>query len=105
MIGVGSIAAPIIFNFDSNGATALSALVGAGVLALAVMTESPTGIARNLPIASHVVIDYVLSLFLIVSPFLFSFTEDSTATAYFIVLGVLFLMLTILTQYHKPAGG
>jgi len=105
VIGVGSIAAPFLFNFDSNGATALSALVGAGVLALAVMTESPTGIARNLPIASHVVIDYVLSLFLIVSPFLFSFTEDSTATAYFIVLGVLFLMLTILTQYHKPAGG
>ena len=49
--------------------------------------RSPTGIARNLPIASHVVLDYVLSLFLIVAPFIFSFTDDSAATAYFIVLG------------------
>ena len=102
-IGVLSIAAPFLFNFDSNGATVISALIGAGVLVLAVVTEAPTGIVRNLPIASHIVIDYVLSLFLIVAPFIFSFTDDSSATAYFIVLGVVYLLLTITTRYRKPA--
>ena len=102
-IGVLSIAAPFMFNFDSDGAKVISALFGAAVLVLAVVTESPTGIVRSLPVASHVVLDYVLSLFLIVAPFIFSFTEDGSATAYFIVLGVLYLLLTIATQYHKPA--
>jgi hypothetical protein len=102
-IGVLSIAAPFFFNFDSDGATVVSALVGAGVLVLAVVTDSPTGIARTLPIASHIVIDYVLSLFLVVAPFIFSFTDDNAATAYFIVVGVVYLLLTIVTQYHKPA--
>jgi hypothetical protein len=64
------------------------------------VTEAPTGITRRLPIASHVVIDYVLSLFLLVSPFVFSFTDDARATAYFIVFGIAFLLLTLATRYH-----
>jgi hypothetical protein len=101
-IGVLSIAAPFLFNFDSDGATVISALLGAGILVLAVVTASPTGIVRSLPIASHVVLDYVLSLFLIVSPFLFSFTEDGAATAYFLILGVGFLLISVATRYRKP---
>jgi hypothetical protein len=101
-VGVLSIAAPFMFNFDSNGATVISALLGAGILVLAVMTASPTGIVRSLPIESHVVIDYVISLFMIVVPFLFSFTDDGAATAYFLVVGVAYLLLTITTRYHKP---
>ena len=63
-------------------------LIGAGILVLAVVTDAPTGIARTLPVASHVVLDYVLGLFLIVAPFVFGFAgDDDAATAYFIVLG------------------
>jgi hypothetical protein len=91
-----------MFNFDSDGATVISALLGAGILVLAVMTASPTGIVRSLPIASHVVLDYVLSLFVIVSPFLFSFTEDGAATAYFLILGVGYLLMSVATRYRKP---
>jgi hypothetical protein len=98
-----SVAAPFLFNFDSDGAKVLSALVGAAILVLAVVTASPTGIVRTLPIASHIVLDYVLSLFLIVSPFLFGLTDDSTATAYFLILGIGYLLLTITTRYNKPA--
>jgi hypothetical protein len=100
--GVLSIAAPFLFNFDSDGATVISALLGAGILVLAVMTASPTGVVRSLPIESHIVLDYVLSLFVLVSPFVFSFTDDGAATAYFLILGVGYLLMTVTTRYRKP---
>jgi hypothetical protein len=101
--GVLSIAAPFMFNFDSDGATVISALLGAGILVLAVTTASPTGIVRSLPIESHIVLDYVLSLFVIICPFVFGFTDDGAATAYFLILGVGYLLMTVTTRYRKRA--
>ena len=99
-VGALSIGAPFFFNFDSDLATLTAILLGAGIVVLAFTTEAPTGVVRNLPIASHVVLDYVISLFMIVVPFVFSFTEDTAATAYFILIGVGFLLLTIATRYR-----
>ena len=100
-LGAFSIAAPFFLSFDSDTATVVSILLGAAIIVLGFVTASPTGVARNLPIASHVVLDYVASLFMIVSPFVFGFTDDAAATAYFVVLGVGFLLLTIATKYHE----
>jgi len=103
--GVLTIVAPFLFSFDAAAADIVAVLVGVGILILAVLTDAPTGIARTLPVASHVVLDYVLALFLIVAPFVFSFTEDDAATAYFIALGVAYALLAVLTRYRgeKPA--
>jgi hypothetical protein len=106
-VGVLTILAPFLFSFNSTAADLVSVLVGVGILVLAVMTDAPTGIARSLPVASHVVLDYVLALFLIVAPFVFGFAgDDNAATAYFIGLGVGYVMLAVLTRYGgpKPAG-
>ncbi len=100
-VGALSIAAPFLLSFDSDAATVVSILLGAAIIVLGFVTASPTGVARNLPIASHVVLDYVASLFMIVSPFVFGFTDDAAATAYFVVLGVGFLLLTIATKYNQ----
>jgi hypothetical protein len=102
--GVLSIAAPFMFNFDSDGATVISALLGAALLVLALTTASPTGIVRSLPIDSHIVLDYLLSLFVIICPFVFGFTDDGAASAYFLILGVGYLLMTVTTRYRKPAG-
>jgi hypothetical protein len=99
--GALSIVAPFLFSFDSDTARVVSILLGAGLVVLGFVTEAPTGVSRNLPIASHVVLDYVASLVWIVSPFVFGFTDDGPATAYFIVIGVAFLLLTIATRYQK----
>jgi hypothetical protein len=47
------------------------------------------------------VLDYILAILLIASPFLFGFSDDGTATAFFIVLGVLHLLLTIATRFIR----
>jgi hypothetical protein len=101
-VGALSIIAPFLFSFGSDPATVVSILLGAGIIVLGFVTESPTGVARNMPIASHVVLDYVTSLLMLVAPFVFGFTDDATATAYFIVIGIGFLLLTIATKY-RPA--
>jgi hypothetical protein len=101
-VGALSIVAPFVFSFDNDVAKVVSILLGAAIIVTGFMTEAPTGVTRTLPIASHVVLDYVLSLFLLVSPFVFSFTDDARATAYFIALGIGFLLLTLATRY-RPA--
>jgi uncharacterized membrane protein HdeD (DUF308 family) len=99
-VGALSILAPFLFSFDSDTATVILILLGAAIIVMGFVTEAPTGVSRTLPIASHVVLDYVVSLFMVVSPFVFGFTDDTAATAYFVVVGVGFLLLTIATRYR-----
>jgi uncharacterized membrane protein HdeD (DUF308 family) len=99
-VGALSILAPFLFSFDSDTAMVISILLGAAIIVMGFVTEAPTGVSRTLPIASHVVLDYVVSLFMVVSPFVFGFTDDTAATAYFVVVGVGFLLLTIATRYR-----
>lgn len=102
-IAILMMVAPFLLSFDATAAKLVSVLVGAGVLVLALMTDAPTGVARSLPVPSHVVLDYVLSLFLIVTPFVFGFSDDDdTASAFFIVLGVGYVVLAVLTRYRGP---
>ena len=103
LIGILAIAAPFLFSFDHNGAIAFSVLMGAAILVLGGVTDGPTGIVRNLPVASHVVLDVVVGVVLVVAPFVFGFTEDEAATAFMVVLGLGFLLLAYLTRYHAGA--
>jgi hypothetical protein len=98
-LGVFAIAAPFLFSFDHNGAVAFSVLAGAAILVLAGITESPTGIVKNLPLASHVVLDVVVGVVLVVAPFVLGFTEDAAATAFIVLLGLAYLFLAYVTRY------
>jgi hypothetical protein len=93
------IAAPFIFGFDAEAATAASIVVGVLVLVITASTESSTGLAKMIPVTIHAVLDLVLAGFLIAAPFLFGFSDEGTATAFFIVLGVVHLLLTIGTRF------
>jgi hypothetical protein len=101
-VGALFIAAPFVFNFDSNGATALSVIIGVLYLVLASTTDAPTGLARVVPVEIHAVVDFALAILLIAAPFLFGFREQGGPTAFFIVLGVLHLLLTIATRFREP---
>jgi hypothetical protein len=103
--GILLIAAPFLFTFDASAATAVCIITGVVVLVIAASTAMTTGLIKSIPVQAHVMIDYVLAAILIASPFLFGFTDDGTATAFFIVLGVLHLLITIGTRFigeEKP---
>jgi hypothetical protein len=100
--GILTIIAPFLFNFESNGATVLAIAIGAALLVVAVVTVAPTGLSRTLPLASHVVIDYVLVAVWISFPFIFGFSDDGAALAYFLIVGVVHLLMTVSTRFRKP---
>ena len=99
------IAAPFLLGFDSEAATAVSIVVGVVVLIVTASTEMPTGLAKVLPVTIHMVLDFVTAAFLIAAPFLFGFSDESAPTAFFIVLGVVHLLLTIGTRFLGPRAG
>jgi hypothetical protein len=95
------VAAPFLLSFDSDGATAVSIVAGVVVLVVAASTAMSTGLIKSIPVPAHVILDYILAALLIAAPFIFSFTDDGTATAFFIVLGIVHLLLTIATRFIR----
>ena len=93
------IAAPFLFSFDDDTATAVSIVAGVLLLVVTASTALPTGLIKSIPVQAHAVIDFLLAAALIAAPFLFGFSDDGTATAFFIVLGVVHLLLTIATRF------
>jgi hypothetical protein len=96
------IAAPFLFSFDSDAATAVSIVVGLVVLVVTASSDLPTGLAKALPVTLHAVLDVITAGFLIAAPFLFGFSDESTPTAFMIVLGAVHLLLTIATRFLPP---
>lgn len=99
-IGVLLIASSSLFSFDSTP-RAVSILLGAAVLVLTAVSDLPTALLRRLPLDSHVVIDYVLGVVLVASPFIFGFSDDEGALAFFVALGIGHLILTAVTRWKN----
>jgi hypothetical protein len=100
-VGVLLIAAPFVFGFDSDTATGISIAAGVVVLIVNGSTAMSTGLVKSIPVQAHVMLDYVLAILLIASPFVFAFDDDGTATAFFLVLGIVQLLLTIATRFIR----
>jgi len=88
-----------LFGFDGEPRVA-AILLGAAVIVLAALSDVPTALMRRIPIGSHIVIDYVLGIVLIASPFIFGFSDDEGALAFFIVMGLGYLILTAVTRFE-----
>ena len=103
LAGALFIAAPFLFAFDDDTATAVSIVAGVVILVVTASTALPTGLIKSIPVHAHAILDFALAAVLIAAPFLFGFSDDGTATAFFIVLGVVHLLLTIATRFVTEA--
>jgi len=104
LAGVLLIAAPFLFGFDSGAATAVAILAGVVVLAVAASTEGQTGMIAVIPTSVHVLLDFALAAVLIAAPFLFAFSDENAPTAFFIIIGVAHLLITIGTRFKARQG-
>jgi len=101
--GAIAIAAPFVLGFDDIGAaTAVGIVAGVVIIVLAASTDGPTSLVNSIPVAVHAVLDYALAAVLIASPFLFGFSDESAPTAFFLVVGVLHLLVSIGTRFRPP---
>ncbi len=101
--GVLFIAAPFVFDFKSDAAVAVSIVCGVIVLAIAASSDGPTSLVDAIPVSAHLLLDFALVAVLVAAPFLFGFGDESAPTAFFIVLGVAHLLITIGTRFERAA--
>lgn len=100
--GVLLIAAPLLLDYDDGLAIGLSIVIGVCVIAIAASTDGPTSLANSIPKPAHVLLDYVLAALLIALPFVAGFSDEAAPTAFFIILGVAHLLVTIGTRFRAP---
>jgi hypothetical protein len=97
------IAAPFLFGFKASAAVAVSIIAGLVILVIAASSDGPTSLVNSIPIPAHLLLDLALAAVLVASPFLFAFNDESAPTAFFIVLGVAHLLITIGTRFQTAA--
>jgi hypothetical protein len=98
------VAAPFLLGFSDEGAaTAVSIIAGVVVLIGAAITKCfPTSVIKSLPVGGHLTLDFALAAGLVAAPFLFGFSDEGTPTAFFIVAGLLDLLMTLATRWLGP---
>ncbi|MEA2184538.1 MAG: hypothetical protein QOD83_799 [Solirubrobacteraceae bacterium] len=99
--GVLLIAAPFLFAFKTDAAVAVSIVAGVIVIAIAASTDGPSSLVNSIPISAHLLLDFALAAVLIAAPFLFGFSGEGAPTAFFLVLGVAHLVVTIGTRFKE----
>ena len=104
IVGAVLIAAPWIFQFSEHGAaTAISIVLGIGLIAYSLFTNYELGVWKVAPMAVHNLIDIVAGALLAASPWIFGFADEGTnAWVPFVVIGVAAIFLGLTT---KQLGG
>ncbi len=100
LAGIALIAMPLILDVEAGAAVALAVALGIVVLLVAATTEEPPGLIELIPIEIHVVLDFVLSVVLIATPFVFAFSNEVQPTVFFVGLGIVHLLLTVGTRFR-----
>jgi hypothetical protein len=101
VVAVLFIAAPFLFSFESNSATAAAIVVGLLLLAFTATSALPTGLVSSITVGVHVTVDLVFAVLLVALPFVLGFRDEAAPTALFIVVGVLHLLMTIATRFSR----
>jgi SPW repeat-containing protein len=104
IVGAVLVVAPWIFQFSGDAAaTAISIVLGVGLIAYSLFTNYELGVWKVAPMAVHNLIDVVAGALLAVSPWIFGFA-DKGANYWlpFVVIGVAAISLGLTT---KQQGG
>lgn len=100
-VGVLLIAAPFLFDFKADAAVAVAIVAGVILIAVAASTDGPSSLVNSIPVAAHLLLDFALAAVLVAAPFLFGFSDEGAPTAFFLVLGVAHLVVTIGTRFKE----
>ena len=99
IVGAVLIAAPWIFQFSESGAaTAVSVVLGVGLIVYSLFTDYELGVWKVAPMAVHNLIDIAAGALLAASPWLFGFA-DETANVWVphVVVGLAAMFLGLTT--------
>lgn len=100
LVGIVLVVAPWIFQFDEVDPAKWSAIgVGLFVLVNELVTTSPASLLKIVPMRLHIALDVVTGIFLLVTPFLFQFSdEDANSWVPHIVVGLVIAGYALVTD-------
>lgn len=99
-LAVVLIALPFVLTLDDAAATWIAFAFGIGAAVLAVGTAWSTGIVRVIPPLLHGYADIAVTVALIVLPFIVGFADDTTALAFYVIVGAGGLVATLATRFE-----
>lgn len=103
IVGIALLLAPNIFGFNEVGGAAVLVprILGVIILLQAVMTRYELGLAKVIPFHLHLIMDYVIGLFLAASPWLFGFSNlPNNAWVPHVVVGIFIFLSTLMTRTY-----
>lgn len=96
------IASPWLFGFDNaNDAKTIAILLGVAGLLTGLLTRWRLSLVKLIPLRGHFMFDLALGTALIVTPFVFGFSDDGGATRFFVIAGALELLTTLSTNWDR----
>ena len=102
LIGLILILAAWIFGFsDVDDAQTVCIVLGVLVIASGAMTDWRVSLIRLIPLRVHLMTDLLVALVLIVSPFVFGFSDSGGATRFTIAAGVLEAIAALATRWDR----
>src|SRR5690554_5888538 len=91
------IASPWLFNFEPDAAAKTIVIVAAVlILVLSLLTDYDGGFIKVIPIGIHLMADIILGLFLIASPWLFQFSNETFL--FHVIMGMVALIAGTFTN-------
>ena len=94
------LAAGPLFHFSGWPAQVTSTLAGVA-LVYSAFTRYPLGLVKMISFPMHGVIDFMFAAALLLSPFVFHFSNDSPARNFFIAMGIFSLIVIALTDFRQ----
>lgn len=92
------IVSPWLFNFsDVQAAKQVVIVVGILIIVMSVFTHYETGLVKRIPMRDHLYLDATIGLFLIISPWLFTFSERVYLPQ--VIIGIMGLIVPLLTRH------
>lgn len=91
--------APSLFGFG-DVATTVSYALGIGQLTMSLITIYPLGVVKVVPFPIHGGIEFVISVAMLVMPWMMGFAADATARVFFLSAGVALLSLWLVSDYQ-----
>jgi hypothetical protein len=99
--GIALLAAPNIFGFADEGGAAVMVprIIGIIVLLQAICTRYEVGLVKLIPMKVHLMNDYIASLFLAASPWIFGFSDrPSNVWMPHVIVGLAVFVLSLMTR-------
>jgi hypothetical protein len=101
VVGIALIFAPMIFGFSSIGGAAvfIPRLLGVLLIVYSLFTRYELGLFKVISMPYHLTIDFIASLFLALSPWLFGFANGpANSWVPHVVVGIVVILVVLFSQ-------